>query len=135
MLFSRKHPELRRNSFAPESQDVEPSTSNEKMIVDDLVDSSFDINEHLSNSSDNVQNTQDPIDVNLVDFVKIKTEMFRELFAQIMKSKVLHHVPEEALDEIMRALLVASNQSNSIFKKKLKQAIASEDLVSSSGVK
>ena len=96
---------------------------------------SMDFSENLdySNESENEesdqnhQNTEAFININLVDFVKIKNEIFVELFAQVMKTKIIHSVANDAIDELLRAFLIASQKSNDVFIQKLKQAILSEN--------
>ena len=68
-----------------------------------------------------------PIDVNLANFPITKDEIFKNLFSKIMLSKVKHCLPDEALNEILSALLEASHKSNLLFKNKLKQALLSEN--------
>ena len=126
MLFSRNHPELGRTKLVAKSQDLEPKiqapisanfeppTSSEKMDFSDC-------------------DTDVPIDINLVDISQNKRDIKKQLFARIMKARILHHIPDEGLDEILSAFLEASQKSNLILKKKLNQAIRSENPASSNG--
>ena len=122
----RDHPEFRRKQSVENDvivPDLEPSSSNEVMHVDF---SNFGIDEH--------ENTDIPFDVNLVDVVKSKNDIFKTLFANIMKSKIVHCIPNEGVDEIMSALLEASQKSNLVYKKFLKQAIDSQKSALSNGL-
>ena len=57
----------------------------------------------------------------------MKDEIFKELFAAIMLSKVKHNLAEEGVNEVLSAFLCASHKSNLLFKKKLKQSLLSEN--------
>ena len=60
------------------------------------------------------------------DFEKARKCIFVELFSAVMKTKILHSVANEAIDELLIALKTASEKSNLIFKKKFKEAIKSQ---------
>ena len=125
-IIFRDHPEFRRKPSVENeviASNIEPSVSNEVMHVDF---SNFGIDEH--------ENTDIPFDVNLVDVVKCKNDIFQTLFANIMKSKIVHCIPNEGVDEIMSALLEASQKSNLVYKKFLKQAIDSQKSALSNGM-
>ena len=77
------------------------------------------------NNSDSESDEQNFDDI--FDFVTARNDIFRELFASITKIGILHSIPDEGIDELLKALLCASNKSNSVFKKKLKQAIELEN--------
>ena len=64
-----------------------------------------------------------PMEVNLDSFEANSKEIFEELFAEIMKVKILHSLPNQALDSLLKALTLASTKSNTLFKKKLQEAI------------
>ena len=46
-------------------------------------------------------------------------DIFKNLFASIMQTKLSHSVPNIAMDEILYAVGVASQKSNAFFKKLL----------------
>ena len=68
---------------------------------------------------------EEPIE-ELFDFDKERKCIFVELFSAVMKTKILHSVANEAIDELLIALKTASEKSNLIFKKKFKEAIKSQ---------
>lgn len=65
------------------------------------------------------------VSIDMVDVPKNKDDIFRDLFARLMRSKIMHQIPDVALDEMLSAFLQASQRSNEILKKSLKHAISS----------
>ena len=57
------------------------------------------------------------------DFDQERKCIFVELFSAVMKTKILHSVANEAIDELLIAMKTASLKSNVLFKKKVKEAI------------
>ena len=73
------------------------------------------------------QNPDVPMEENLDtlcdSFEATSKEIYEELFAEIMRVKISHSLPNEAVDSLLKALTLASKKSNVLFKKKLQEAI------------
>ena len=63
----------------------------------------------------------------IFNFEQEKDNLFQNLLSSIIKSKVQHSLPNDALDEILIAVTEASRKSNLILKEQLKEAISSQN--------
>ena len=93
----------------------EPSEPNSHVFTQDI--SSNDQNQDIH---------MDEVDEE-IDFEKEKTEIFQNLLSSIIKSKVKHSLPNDGVDELLQALAEASKKSNQLFRRKLKEAICSQN--------
>ena len=110
LFFSRNHPQFRKQARKA------PSFGSDNV---DLENVGVETNEDTDQQQDMDQEEE------LLDFQKVKKEIFINLFAEVMKTKINHLIPNDAIDELLFALTEASNKSNAFFKKKLKEALLS----------
>ena len=69
---------------------------------------------------------EEAADNNFHNFEVESKEIFHELFSTVMKAKCLHGIPNEGLDMVIRGFKIASEKSNNLFLRKLKQLITSK---------
>ena len=77
--------------------------------------------------SSNDQDQDIHMDEEMFDFEQEKIDLFQNLLSSIIKSKVKHSLPNDGVDELLQALAEASKKSNQLFRRKLKEAICSQN--------
>ena len=66
-------------------------------------------------------------DEEIFDFDQEKKNLLQDLLSSIIKSKVTHSLPNEGVDEILKAITEASRKSNLLLKRKLKEVLRSQN--------
>ena len=115
----RFHPEFGKKRKLPKFD-----SNDQTSLVDNSenLDVSDDVYMEPESSVQSNENENSEI-LTFVPYSVQKHEIFIKLFSAIMKSKLLHSIPEQGLNEILMALKVASEKSINIYEKKMKQAI------------
>ena len=109
----RKHEEF--------NKDKPVSTVTDQELETPMEESDFETPELVENYA---KDQEAPLlEDDLIFFWELKDELFKDIFAKIMRSKIMHNAAEQCINEIVDVFLEASQQSNVLFQKKLKQAI------------
>lgn len=125
-------PFIFRNHPLQNKKTIASAQTNKSNEVNDQTNEFHEVNDQKQNislhegSSDEQQCEDMILDEELFDFEEERKSIFIELFAAVMKTKIQHSVPNEALDELLLAMKDASQKSNLIFKKKFKEALKSQ---------
>ena len=82
-----------------------------------------------SNDQDDDVHMEEEIlqDEEIFDFDQEKKNLLQDLLSSIIKSKVTHSLPNEGVDEILKAITEASRKSNLLLKRKLKEVLRSQN--------
>ena len=115
----RKHPEFRKKKQPTIIQpELDTPMEESDFVTPEVVENDF---------QDHAENREAlPDDNDLIYFGEQRDDIFKNIFAKIMRSKIMHNAAEECINEIMDAFLDASQKSNVLFQEKLKQAIEIE---------
>ena len=127
-FYYRDHPEFRRRKKHVETESVENTAAENTFNQASSETVSMDTEVPESSYTDLFDDSFEQIgNIDIFDFVRAKNDIYQELLASVMKTKYTHRVPNEAVDELLKAMLNASIKSNSVFKKKLKFALEQEN--------
>ena len=80
-----------------------------------------------NDQDDDVHMEEDFLEEEIFDFDQEKKNLLQDLLSSIMKSKVTHSLPNEGVDEILKAITEASRKSNLLLKRKLKEVLRSQN--------
>ena len=81
-----------------------------------------------NDQDDNVHMEEEILqDEEIFDFDQEKKNLLQDLLSSIIKSKVTHSLPNEGVDEILKAITEASRKSNLLLKRKLKEVLRSQN--------
>ena len=107
LLYYRDHPEFRRNKHV-ETKAVENTInqeSSESVSMDTETHTEMPKHSHEYLFDDSHEQVGD---IDIFDFIQAKNDIFCNLFANLTKTRILHSVANEAIDEILKAFIDAS---------------------------
>ena len=120
---SRDHVELRKTVQTEKSSDT-----NETSTVEiEFMDVSEDQNEPPTLQQEPNHNLDD-LPTPEIDFEAKKQEISIQLFTSIQKTKIMHSVANEAIDEILQAMQEASRSSNALLKHEIGEVFDAEKI-------
>ena len=80
-----------------------------------------------SNDQDDVHMEEEILEEEIFDFDQEMKNLLQDLLSSVMKAKVMHSLPNEGVDEILKAITEASRKSNLLLKRKLKEVLRSQN--------